>query len=53
MKTLTPDQRDRIAEAFDLVRSVFSEVRDEKGMTRIANRLDKVLGLLYNLFDYF
>ena len=49
MKTLTPDQRDRITEAFDIVRDVFAEVRDKDGMTRIANRIDKVLGLLDRL----
>lgn len=53
MKTLTQDQRYRIAEAFDIVRSVFADVRDEKGMARIANRLDKVLGILDNLLTYF
>lgn len=53
MKTLTDAQREKIVEAFDLVRSVFADVRDEKGMARIANRLDKVLGILDNLITYF
>ena len=43
MKTLTQDQRYRIAEAFDIVRSVFAEIREEPGMKDRAEALDNAL----------
>lgn len=43
---LTHEERERLAEAFDIVREVFSDVRDRRGCSRDAKRLDVVLNRL-------
>lgn len=42
-KGLTHEEREKLANAFDIVREVFSDVRDRRGCSQYAKKLDAVL----------
>lgn len=46
---MTSSQKERVAEAFDSLITVFEEVRTQRGCSKEAKRLDVIIGKLENL----
>lgn len=46
---MTTTQRERLKESFDVLRSVFAEIRDERGNGYATRRLDVILNKLEKL----
>jgi hypothetical protein len=46
---MTQGQINRIKDAFDILRGVFAEIREERGHSKESKRLDTILGKLENL----
>lgn len=47
----TDEEREKLEDAFDIVRDVFQNVRERWGCKDTAKKLDKVLEILGNLAD--
>lgn len=46
---MTQEQRERMAEAYDILVGIFADLRVQRGCAAEAKRLDTILGKLENL----
>lgn len=46
---MTKEQREKLNEAFDILCDVYKAIREERGSSREARRLDTILGKLEEL----
>ena len=46
---MTREQMEKISKAEDILLDLYWDIKDEKGHSKMAKRLDTILGKVYNL----